>query len=47
MSTQFPYDHLFKLLMIGDAGVGKVCRYSLLLLGVYYIYFLAMPLFLV
>jgi hypothetical protein len=20
----FPYDHLFKLLMIGDAGVGKV-----------------------
>mmetsp|Transcript_6070 Transcript_6070/g.8866 ORF Transcript_6070/g.8866 Transcript_6070/m.8866 type:complete len:207 (+) Transcript_6070:62-682(+) len=23
MSTQFPYDHLFKLLMIGDAGVGK------------------------
>jgi len=25
MSGQsFPYDHLFKLLMIGDAGVGKV-----------------------
>lgn len=22
-SGQFPYDHLFKLLMIGDAGVGK------------------------
>lgn len=21
----FPYDYLFKLLMIGDAGVGKVC----------------------
>jgi hypothetical protein len=20
-----PYDHLFKVLMIGDAGVGKVC----------------------
>ncbi len=26
----FPYDHLFKLLMIGDAGVGKVrCFFSL------------------
>ncbi len=24
MANQFPYDHLFKLLMIGDAGVGKV-----------------------
>jgi GTPase SAR1 family protein len=24
-SQSFPYDHLFKLLMIGDAGVGKVC----------------------
>lgn len=23
-SQSFPYDHLFKLLMIGDAGVGKV-----------------------
>jgi GTPase SAR1 family protein len=22
----FPYDHLFKLLMIGDAGVGKVSQ---------------------
>jgi len=21
-----PYDHLFKVLMIGDAGVGKVCK---------------------
>lgn len=21
----FPYDHLFKILIIGDAGVGKVC----------------------
>ena len=24
----FPYDHLFKLLMIGDAGVGKVSERS-------------------
>lgn len=24
----FPYDHLFKLLMIGDAGVGKVSSTS-------------------
>ena len=24
----FPYDHLFKLLMIGDAGVGKVSSVS-------------------
>jgi len=24
-STSAPYDHLFKVLMIGDAGVGKVC----------------------
>merc|ERR1719203_1151386 len=23
MAGQFPYDHLFKILMIGDAGVGK------------------------
>jgi len=23
-SGSLPYDHLFKLLMIGDAGVGKV-----------------------
>lgn len=22
----FPYDHLFKILTIGDAGVGKVCQ---------------------
>lgn len=27
-SQSFPYDHLFKLLMIGDAGVGKVRLFS-------------------
>ncbi len=31
----FPYDHLFKLLIIGDAGVGKVCYdMCVLVLGV-------------
>ena len=39
----FPYDHLFKLLMIGDAAVGKVsniyhnyCAYHIAILYLWY-----------
>ena len=39
----FPYDHLFKLLMIGDAAVGKVSKYNIKIVHIilqFYIYVL-------